>query len=64
MGNIIGENVELECRECKKKFYTKKDLIEHVNSNHVKETVYSCPDCKRKFRTLYGKQNHNCRIYG
>lgn len=49
------------CKDCDKKFFTKKSLVEHEESVHM-EITHECEKCKKKFQSTSGLRRHlkNC----
>ncbi|XP_055376634.1 oocyte zinc finger protein XlCOF6-like [Condylostylus longicornis] len=52
------------CKYCSEKFSTRRNLCQHYNQKHAdevnkkKEYLYSCPKCRRNFKTLVHLQKH------
>ena len=60
----------LYCQKCRKLFYQKRELNQHLCSNNPidllfsktpNKKVFNCKDCNKKYKTTSGFENHKCR---
>lgn len=58
MDNRISCEFKCYYKDCLKKFQCKANLVRHVNTLHLNESVYSCPLCEKYFTSISKFSKH------
>lgn len=63
-GNIIGQEISLQCTVCNRKLQSVSALRRHMASKHsIVSKKHDCSMCKKSFKTKWSLSTHNSRFH-